>query len=472
MKLVSLLLAVALCISTSAVKDDIVDLENLILSLQYGSFDVYDEDSLDSYLNLGVKDHHIELESLVVSTSPQCYAFTFASLTESSLVTCGNAVDYSFYVPASTTLTALDTKARAILQNPGLSILPNACQVALKKLVCSNVYLKCPDNIQIGVPATYNFAIYSDISLTVPIPFQRPCKSLCVDANAKCLGLLNIMSLSQNCLATYDYTFGQIPTKPYQYDQANSPSCNAMTKSFAIGSSVETYIGGVNGACYGIVDQLYIPPSLVISSTLAPLQQPYVIQNAMETKLKASFSVLPSFLSESCHFALKKFICRSTMIRATSVTFANAFAQAGVTPYLSALAVAGVNVTSLLAHSVYIPSYPSINVCEDYESTCGAFIKKANSQTLAANCSKTSKTASGLTVNNFPSTSQTIVALPVKVNAVTTINVAFSSSPDSLSYVTPPTYSTSCPDGFVVPDDPDDNRIKWVDGTGCAFACR
>ena len=33
-------------------------------------------------------------------------------------------------------------------------------------------------------------------------------------------------------------------------------------------------------------------------------------------------------------------------------------------------------------------------------------------------------------------------------------------------------YSIVCPQGFVVPEHPDDARVTWVEGTGCAVACR
>lgn len=402
---------------------------------------------------------------------PQCYSFALSQM-EQLFSTCGNAVPYSFYLPANTSLTALDATAKAILGNPGLAVLPNACQVAMKKTVCAKIYLRCHDNVTLTNQATFNYNIYSDLNLTIPLPFQRPCKSLCDDVNTKCLGLLSLLGVNSNCSARADYSGGSASLLPYQYDQRpNSDRCNAMTvSSFSIGSSKEVYISGSSGACYGIVDEVYIPPSSSLSSSLAPLLPPYVIQSIIEAQLKASFDALPAWMSENCHLALKKYFCRSYLIKPHGVAYSEALTTSGAIQYLSYFIAKGIDVTSLAAETVYIPSFPSQEVCQDYQDTCAAFITLADAPSLIPNCSATSS-ATGVSVQLFPSSNQTILTLPIPLSDSLTIFVDFGSSPDHVSNAMD-SYETTCPSGFVVPDEPDDERITWIPGTGCANQCR
>ncbi len=33
-------------------------------------------------------------------------------------------------------------------------------------------------------------------------------------------------------------------------------------------------------------------------------------------------------------------------------------------------------------------------------------------------------------------------------------------------------YAPTCPYGYVVPEHPDNERVQWVTGTGCALGCQ
>lgn len=406
-----------------------------------------------------------------MSSNPTCATWSFTSPMEVLGSTCYNAVDYSFYIPAGLTVDYLESLARSALSNSGLSMLPNACQIALKKLVCSNIYLKCQPGIDLSNFGTYNYMIYNEGGLTIPMPFQRPCQSVCNNVNGNCLGLLGLLGLSQDCSARYDYSFGNIPYIPYRYDASNSSSvCNSMPSKFEIGSSMEPYIGGLTGACYGIVDQMYVPPTSSISSALAPLPAPYVIQSLLERSLASSFSALPKWLSEDCHFAMQKYFCRSVMIKAGSETFGQAFIAAGLGPYLGLFSSAGVDIAAVSALRVYMPSFPHRDVCLDYQDKCAAFIAVSGQNALIPNCSKTS-TNNGITTASYPADRQTIFAFPVQLSSALTVDVAFQTEPDDMSSATN-SYEISCPDGFVVPDEPFDPRVTWIDGSGCAMSCR
>lgn len=243
-----------------------------------------------------------------------------------------------------------------------------------------------------------------------------------------------------------------------------------MSSTVAIGSSMEPYIAGSSGACYGIIDQLYVPPATAISPIFAPLQAPYVIQSILESALAGSFASLPKWLSEDCHFAMKKQFCRSVMIKAGSETFGEAFIAAGLGPYLSLFSSAGVDMASVSALPVYMPSYPSRDVCLGYQDSCASFIAVSGQAALVPNCSKTT-TTNGVTTENFPTSRQTIFTFPVALSSSMTIDVAFQTEPDDMSTATS-SFKTACPDGFVVPDEPEDDRIVWIDGSGCALQCR
>lgn len=429
---------------------------------------------LESLFSEDFMEHHeikINPEFHTVATTAQCVSFSFSSTLEALTSTCGNAVDYPFYLPAGYSLNFLEKTARSLLNNTGILILPNSCQVALKKQVCSNVYLKCQPGIDLTDLTTYNYKIFSDFNLNVPLPFQRPCKSLCVNTNTECLGLLGLLGMSNDCSATYDYSHGVVPLKPYQYDSTNnSAQCNVMTKTFSIGASAEPYIMGSTGACYGIVDQVYIPPSNKVSPNFAPLLPPYAIQSAIDGKLLQNFNALPKFVSETCHLNMRKYFCRSYLIKPTSVSYGVALTAAGATPYLPAFQAAGVNVAKVVQESVVIPSYPHQDICTAYEDTCGGFIELAESPALVPNCSAISQ-ATGIAVKTFPTAVQTILVLPITLSPSNVLYVPFTSSPDTVSSASE-TYTTTCPDGFVVPEDPDDSRVNWVTGTGCASACR
>lgn len=203
-----------------------------------------------------------------------------ATLTPSPSLVCSYAIDYPFFLPAGYAATDLDTLAKSKLDDSRLSIAPVGCQIALKKLVCSNIFLKCQPGVdltELSPYSTWNFGIYSDLvpvpipSPGVPVPFQRPCKDVCDNANSQCFGLLKLFGLDQDCTATRDYSSGLIPVKPYQYDSTNNPAvCNSMTATFEVASAAEPYLGATkNGACAGIITTLFVPPGPAISPSLS-----------------------------------------------------------------------------------------------------------------------------------------------------------------------------------------------------------
>ena len=187
-----------------------------------------------------------------------CQQFQFQSPEQYFVSSCANAVTYPFYVPTNISLEYFELQANQRLNNSQLSILPTACQKSIKNLICSNIYMKCD-------PVGSSTKIYTEVAIPfVSLPFQRPCKQVCDSVNSKCYGLLSLMGLSQDCTATFDYTFGQIPfPQPTHYDYSNNATqCNSMTANYQVSSSSEPYIGT---SCSGIVSQVFVPPGKYLS---------------------------------------------------------------------------------------------------------------------------------------------------------------------------------------------------------------
>jgi hypothetical protein len=417
----------------------------------------------------------------ITSTAPGTCSSALTSL--STKYACSNAVDYSFYVPGSSSLAALDNLATSKLNNSKLALLPASCLVALQKLVCGSVYLKCQPNITINNMFTWNYGVYSDVGIGLPVPVQRPCVSLCHNANDQCLGMLSLFGIAPNCTGRYDYSGGLINSthlQPYQYDQSDDTTqCSSVPAGISIGYSMESYRHSDDGACAGITENIYVPPGSAFkkqfpaaSGVSSLLNSPYVIQQYIEKTLTASFSKLPIYMSSSCHLALRKYFCGKSFLSPELQIFGRTLRSHGVpdsvsVPYLTSL---GVNATDILNFAFYLPAYPDASICTDYATECKSFFAIAQKTLSAAaydllvpQCDATS---SGIEI--FSNRSQTILELKLKFANGTSIS--FDTSPQKYSSSSED-YEPSCPSGFVIPEDPDNKRTRMISGTGCALAC-
>jgi hypothetical protein len=169
--------------------------------------------------------------------------------------------------------------------------------MSIKKAVCSNIYLKCPlKNFNISSNITWNYKIFSDINVQLPVPFQRPCVNVCHNANNGCHGFLNLFNLGLNCLEQKDYSHGIYNNSPlpYKYDQANNNSiCNNMPAVVEVANSLEVYAYGESGgACSGVITSLYVSQDY---PNVAPMQPPDIIQAFLENQTSQIISNLPSW---------------------------------------------------------------------------------------------------------------------------------------------------------------------------------
>jgi hypothetical protein len=224
----------------------------------------------------------------------------------------------------------------------------------------------------------------------------------------------------------------------------------------AVAGGLEAYIFP-EGACAGIVTTVFVPPGPKVSSSIAPMRPPGVVQTLIESQISAAINALPPFLTTACHLSIRKFICGSGFLSPQPQFFPEAF-RGPLTGF-------GVNVTALYSTPFYLPSYPSIRVCQDYNNTCAGFITLVGKDVpqLVPNCSKV---VDG--VMQYPNKTQTIVSLPLTPSFI----VPFTTTPNEMANSRDDGYKPVCPEGFVVPDDPSSERNNMIPGSGCAIACR
>jgi hypothetical protein len=140
---------------------------------------------------------------------------------------CFDVIDYSFYVPSSMTLLLLNERAGMVLSNSIFSILTPVCIYSLKKLICSQIFKRCPNILstdgtsewmvprnmtgtvllQKGTNCTSNSsmaqmmnlsgdnattsacAVTMQQTISVSLPYKRTCKSVCDDVSSSCFDL-------------------------------------------------------------------------------------------------------------------------------------------------------------------------------------------------------------------------------------------------------------------------------------------
>lgn len=113
---------------------------------------------------------------------------------------------------------------------------------------------------------------------------------------------------------------------------------------------------------------------------------------------------------------------------------------------------------SFLFGDLYMPSYPSYEICQNFLNSCHDFLEIA--PLLSIDCN--------LTYNNlhlFPKNTQTIVTITIGTN-----DYLLQSPPNEMKNITLQ-LNTECPYALAVPDDPTLDNINWIPGFGCAMAC-
>jgi hypothetical protein len=407
-------------------------------------------------------------KSSAIDAPGSCVKFSNSTLSVLNN-TCAAAVNYPYFLPLQFSRSDYDALVLEKLNDLTFKFLPAKCQEALVGYICSTAYLKCHPNIDLTNIATYNFMLYQP--LTVPVPFQRPCKDVCTNVQTKCAGtLFGALASYPDCDASFDYTNGQAPAASTavgmkQYDASNDGDICYRTKSITVAETAEMNIGYFDGPCKGISDPTIISaPGNKIKTFFSVIQPPYLIQTLVDMEVKTIFSQLPLFLSRDCSLALKKYICSLTHVTAKQVTLGYEFKKFGFSDAQLDYIQARYNLTNAV---VALPQNAEKQVCIDYRNKCADFLTLANDAKLTPNCS-----AKDGSLYTFPEKNQTIIPLPLEVSGqiyVVPLSVTpfvYSSSVDT-NYQ----YKTSCPTGYVVPEDTSEKNIVYVSGTGCALAC-
>jgi hypothetical protein len=256
------------------------------------------------------------------------------------------------------------------------------------------------------------------------------------------------------------------------------------------------------GACVGITSRVY---TWVNSSqgnhsfTLATASAAF--QSKVETKLRSLFASVPEWVSADCYFALRKLFCGSYFLYPQRNQLDGILTTMGYnTVDILSYWQSDYNISEQVGRSIlngtfYAPSYPHRSVCEEYNTKCGAFAsrmyKTKGTSTFMVDCDTMTSSTSArvlfsgisfdidmLSTSMFPRETQVVERFPIMRSVegnITWLNI--STSPNYMSNASisadgETTFETKCPLGFVVPDDKDHPRTHWVEGTGCAEACR
>jgi hypothetical protein len=273
---------------------------------------------------------------------------------------------------------------------------------------------------------------------------------------------------------------------------ARSSECNSISVSsslLAIASAEEAYQLPYSGICAGIVSKLYVPLGDAFNSSISPLQPAYFVQSLIEAKLQSFFDEVPDWVSETCHYSMRKLFCSVNMPSTESKRIGDVLMEKTGLSSASLIdsLLAKFNFTSsqaweLLNHEFYVPSYPTSTACSDYQSQCKLVAKVSGRSAFTVSCSGVinSSTSMGVSPFMFPKAAQTVLRLQLTTEAKEAFQlssqqfISITSLPNKLSAAVNNVsgFYTRCPYGYVKPDHPSDRRNRWVEGTGCAVACR
>lgn len=394
---------------------------------------------------------------------------------------CVFVTTYDFYVPNGFTLSTLENIAKSRLNNTLLIGLSASCKSSLVRYVCSMVYKKCQPNVVLTNPATYNYQIYSNDTGTVqPVPFQRPCVSVCHAVTSTCTDPLYRLANAANpvnCYATTNYAnLGSSAKKPYVFDLKNDASYCYSPNLVPVAAGKERYLSG-NTPCTGIVSDFFMLPGNQLNADYTVLQLPHVVQTIINTGLAASFSRFPGYLTEDCNVAIRQYFCYQYFFSPQPVTFGRSLTKSVVGgPYQNFLPNirAGLNAgyPGILNRVILFPGYYNRSVCQNYVDVCEGFRDRAQNIALEPDCDRV--LPNGLDVYPTMNQTQQRLALPLTLGGSSiTLSVAFSVAPVYSGHVNTSeySYSVNCPNRYSVNDQVGERGVNEVDGTGCAVNC-
>mmetsp|Transcript_34278 Transcript_34278/g.47090 ORF Transcript_34278/g.47090 Transcript_34278/m.47090 type:complete len:711 (+) Transcript_34278:39-2171(+) len=389
---------------------------------------------------------------------------------------CIPVVNYPFYIPPNVLKAAelrnvdaqliMQTMAHNALNATGLKIFSPACQQSLRAFTCASIYLACYNGL--------NYDPYgSDIPVKLPkpvgIPIYRPCVSVCTDIARTCGGLYTSQKGNKDCTVRMDYSGGLVPLslsqQPHQFEQTNNKSICFTPASAAVAASNELYqVQG--GVCTGVVSKIFVPGGVALDPSWALLQSPLVVQGQLEQRLRAKLAAVPRWLTSQCQVALRKYMCGNAYLAPVRVPMSAVLAANGVSTQVMAGLKAGN--FALYNDSLVLPAYPNHSICSDFRRLCGGAISRSTNPLLQANCSAAFQTVAGQVIHNYPMHSQAVASV-----AVGSLRLLLTTSPNYMADANMDAASVAvvCPGSFVVPANPQDPNVQWVEDTGCAVPC-
>lgn len=399
---------------------------------------------------------------------------------------CYGVVDYRYFLPHNVSEATLASQARTQLDVAGLT---GSCASLYVSYICSSIYLKCEDAVtDLNNVATYTRNAYNGAP-TYPLPFQKPCSTVCSAMATECSKGTGASILGINpftvCQATYDYSQGNGGGVTSKFLPPAAVSAGAqchVPKQITLASPVEKYLDTKNGMCKGLVDQFYNLPASGLNPAYASLQLPYLVQTLLNGRIESVMEPLPVWLKDECALALRQYLCYSIFPTPGVVTlgavidYSNTVAPGSVSlTYKTVLTTAN---PAALSTQLAVPRFPHYEYCTNLADKCPELVKLVPAFTL---CNATT-TSGDITFNRFPAKKQTVQ----KINLTTyhtqpspplpnplTATLYVPSEPMSAGYFDSSTYSyqPDCPPGFVIPENPDNPKVRPISFSGCAIAC-
>ena len=362
--------------------------------------------------------------NIFVSSAPICT--NMPSTFDPSLF-CSKVVDYPFYIADNNVdnVRTLNALALSKLTTAMKDEKQHNCREALKKMICAEVYRPCVDNVNLDDINTY------DTSSGTPLPYKRPCSSVCNHVKSSCPVLMGngegptCNDVDASGVAIFD-------------GSDNSSTCNALANVNGIQlvhDTTEPYSGEL---CKGLIDTVFITGTNVHNASLAPWLPPGEDQKILESKIVAPKLVRwPVVASSSCRMGIRKYVC-------------------------GAFFTGHQVITDAVLGPVTLPSFLHKDICINYQTECAGLIKLLNIQ---VDCDLTAGP-----IDIYPTESQV-----VSVFNGTKLGMGvryLSSEPNRMINANETFMPVLCPRGFTEVRNWDSPTLMLgMPGSSCAFRC-
>jgi hypothetical protein len=254
-------------------------------------------------------------------------------------------------------------------------------------------------------------------------------------------------------------------------------------------------------------------PFSLFSSTMNTITKSYSYQQQILDIFNELNRSLPVWIGHECHFMMRRYLCTHAFLSPHYEAFSTVLSSMDSTDKATLLSFwesSGINTTSLLESTVRYKAYADRQVCTDYATTCKRMITRSAQakpalsefqvKLITPNCNAYNHTED---LHQFPNVTQVVSTVTAAYqsssswtltddDAVTSfasmttrssgMSITSSSNAFTIAVYSAPnvlplaasdasTYEATCPEGFVLPDNPDEKGVDWIKGTGCAVAC-